>query len=40
MYEKEEHMDPRKTLRPEELAACLWLLGLTLLAGGERRSRA
>ena len=22
-------MDPRKTLRPEELAACLWLLGLT-----------
>lgn len=37
MYEKEERMRQTDRLLPQDLAACLWLLGLALLAGENGR---
>lgn len=37
MYEKEKRMRQTDRLLPQDLAACLWLLGLALLAGENGR---
>lgn len=36
---KEDHMKRTENIAPQDAAACLWLLGWTLLAGGEREGR-